>query len=59
LLTKAKHAEYAAKDRIVRLSKNNIRSDDDRAAGELEGARPASSTINRRPERLDFSRLSG
>ena len=32
---------------------------DNRAAGELEGARPASSWINRRPESLDFSRLSG
>ena len=32
---------------------------DDRAAGELEGARPASSWINRRPKGLDFSRLFG
>ena len=32
---------------------------DDRAAGELEGARPASSWINRRPQSLDFSRLCG
>ena len=32
---------------------------DDRVAGELEGARPASSWINRRPKGLDFSRLFG
>ena len=33
---------------ILRLSKNYVKALTDRAAGELEGVRPASSTINRR-----------
>ena len=38
---------------IDRLSKNLAAAPDDRAAGELEGARPASSTIARRSKRLE------
>ena len=39
--------------------KNLAEASNDRAAGELEGARPASNTIARRPKSLDFSRFFG
>ena len=43
--------------RGLRLSKNRGPRSDFRAAGELEGARPASNTIIRRPGTLDFQVL--
>ena len=43
----------------LRLAKNDAHADGNRAAGELEGARPTSNTRNRRPENLDHSRFSG
>ena len=39
---------------LSRLAKTMLALPDDRAAGELERARPASSWINRRPESLAF-----
>ena len=43
---------------VLRLSKKLVTTYDNRAAGELEGARPASNTINRRLKRLDFQGFS-
>ena len=42
-----------------RLSKNDAAMSTDRAAGELEGARPASSTIRRRPKKAETQPFSG
>ena len=38
---------------LLRVSKNIAETSEDRAAGELEGARPASNPIARRPKRLE------
>ena len=44
---------------LERLSKNPAQSAKMVGAGELEGARPASSTITRRPKKTDFSDFFG
>ena len=50
---------FGSSSPYMRLSKNLAEWSTDRAAGELEGARPASNTIARRSEKPCFSRLFG
>ena len=45
-------------ERRLRLSKNYVSDERNRAAGELEGARPASNSIRNRQKVIESQRLS-